>query len=104
MKNFEKIAIYSLQLRNGYGIIICVREHIATTGVTNRMIKLDREAFEAAQRKHGWNETQLARVMGIARETIWRAKTGETRPGEAFVAATLRAFPEMKFEDLFFLN
>lgn len=72
-------------------------------------IKLRVEILEELQRKNNWSDTELAKNMGISRSRLWRAKLPENHteycsPGEALIAGAMNAFPDKKFEDLFFLN
>lgn len=67
------------------------------------MVKLNREALEKLQAKHNINDTELANKMGINRTQVWRVKAGKNDPGTDFVAGALRAFPGVKFDELFIL-
>ncbi|KQL17649.1 hypothetical protein [Cytobacillus solani] len=72
-------------------------------------IKLRVDVLEKLQEKNGWNDTELAKNMGISRSRLWRAKLPEDHneycsPGENLIVGALNAFPEKKFEDLFFLT
>ena len=67
------------------------------------MVKLNREALEKLQAKHNINDTELANKMGINRTQVWRVKVGKNDPGTDFVAGALRAFPGVKFDELFIL-
>lgn len=71
-------------------------------------IKLRVDVLEDLQTKKGWTDTELANQMGISRSRLWRAKLSEDHteycsPGESLIVGVLKAFPEKKFEDLFFL-
>lgn len=72
-------------------------------------IKLKIEILEKLQNEKKWTDTELSKQMGISRSRLWRAKLPETHeeycsPGESFILGTMLAFPEKKFEDLFFLK
>jgi len=67
---------------------ICIRENI----------------LETIQREHSLNDSQLAVKIGIDYSGLWRIKTGRNKPGEQFVAKILAAFPELSFENVFFLD
>ena len=67
------------------------------------MVKINREAFERLQAQYDMNDTELAHKMGINRTQVWRVKAGKNDPGTDFVAGALRAFPGVKFDELFIL-
>lgn len=47
--------------------------------------------------------TQFARAqrIGVSRTTVGRVENGDIKPGEEFVAAVLKTFEDLSFEDLF---
>lgn len=50
----------------------------------------------------GWvTETACAAGIGVAGSTLNRILSGKTRPGTAFIAAVLAAFPALEFDHLF---
>jgi hypothetical protein len=72
-------------------------------------IKLRVDVLEELQKENNWNDTELAKQMGISRSRLWRAKLPESHseycsPGESLIVGALKAFPDKKFEDLFFLT
>lgn len=72
-------------------------------------IKLRVEVLEELQKEQGWNDSELAKRMGISRSRLWRAKLPDDHPeyctpGESLISGVLTAFPKKKFDDLFFLN
>jgi transcriptional regulator with XRE-family HTH domain len=67
-------------------------------------IKVKIDALEKLQRDYSLNDTELAIKIGIDRTQLWRLKTDRSVPGEDFIAKILTAFPDKKFEDLFFLK
>lgn len=80
-----------------------------TKGREYMKIKLRVDVLEKLQEKNNWNDTELAKHMGISRSRLWRAKLPEEHneycsPGESLIVGVLKAFPEKKFEDLFFLT
>lgn len=62
------------------------------------------EKLEELQRKANLTETELAQRIGVDRTTIYRVKRGKSAPGEDFIAGALKAFPEISFDELFFLG
>lgn len=72
-------------------------------------IKVRIDALDMLQKKSNLSDTALAGKMGISRSTLWRIRLPETskehcHPGEDFIASALKAFPGIKFEQLFFLD
>jgi len=66
---------------------------------------LNRKRLDGLRRAHGIeSETDLAKVIGVARSTLWRVSQGEVRPTADFMAATCAAFPSASFESLFRLH
>lgn len=74
-----------------------------------KKIKLRVDVLNQLQKEHNLTNTELAEKMGISRSRLWRAKLPETHPeycspGEDFITGALDAFPELSFDDLFFLD
>lgn len=72
-------------------------------------IKLRVDILEKLQTNKGWNDTELALHMGISRSRLWRARLPEehkeySSPGGSLIIGALSAFPDKKFDDLFFLD
>jgi transcriptional regulator with XRE-family HTH domain len=72
-------------------------------------IKMKVDVLEQLQKEENLNDTQLAERMGISRSRLWRTKLNDSHPeycspGESLIIGTLNAFPNKKFEDLFFLS
>ncbi|MBN6186358.1 hypothetical protein P4S93_16435 [Aneurinibacillus thermoaerophilus] len=72
-------------------------------------LKLRVDVLEKLQQEKGWTDTQLAKQIGISRSRLWRAKLPEDHleycsPGENLITGVLAAFPDKKFDDLFFLE
>lgn len=71
-------------------------------------IRLNVQELERMQKEKGWDDTELAKRIGVARTTLWRVRLPiddprYNAPGEAFIAGVLSAFHGSVFEDLFFL-
>ncbi len=47
---------------------------------------------------------QLARAMGISQSQIYRVKDGERKINAAFIVGAVKAFPEYKLDDLFYVG
>ncbi len=46
-------------------------------------------------------QADKARFLGVTEPTVGRIVSGDRKPGEAFIAGVLHAFPELDFSDLF---
>ena len=71
------------------------------------MIKLKVDTFKELTNELKDNE--LAKKMNISTTQLWRVRLPDedprhNDPGQDFVAGALKAFPEKRFEDLFFLS
>jgi transcriptional regulator with XRE-family HTH domain len=72
-------------------------------------IALNIKKLEMLQKERKWTDTELARRIGISRSRLWRAKLPKDHPhycspGESFIAGVLKTFPEVRFEEIFFLD
>jgi hypothetical protein len=47
------------------------------------------------------SDRAVAERLGVSHTTVMRALSGDIAPGERLIAATLAAFPDLRFEDLF---
>lgn len=68
------------------------------------IIALKLDVLENIKRECKLSEVALAAKINIDTSMLWRVKTGRNNPGHEFIAKVLYAFPELKFEDLFFLK
>lgn len=73
------------------------------------MIKLKVDMLRKAQKMKGWNNTRLAKKMGVNRDTLRKVMLPENHPkhinvGAQVIEGALMAFPELTFEDLFYLE
>jgi len=68
------------------------------------MIKLNVVEFERLQQLTKKPDNALiAEYIGVSQSTVWRIKKGKMLPGNEFISAVLKKFPELKFEDIFFV-
>lgn len=51
-----------------------------------------------------WNMEILANAIGVSLCQVYRVKNGVRRIHGEFIAGALTAFPEYKFEDLFYIE
>ncbi|MCD6300404.1 MAG: helix-turn-helix transcriptional regulator [Dehalococcoidales bacterium] len=49
------------------------------------------------------NLSELAKAMGISVSQIYRVRKGKRRINEKFIIGAIRAFPDRKLEELFYL-
>jgi len=50
------------------------------------------------------NLSELAQVMGISTSQVYRVREGKRHINQKFIIGAIRAFPERKFDDLFYLT
>jgi transcriptional regulator with XRE-family HTH domain len=72
-------------------------------------IVLNIQKLESLQKERNWTDTELAKRLGISRSRLWRAKLPKDHPhycspGESFIAGVLKTFPEVNFDEIFFLD
>ena len=68
------------------------------------VIKLKTQVVLALQENRELKNVDLAVRTSLNPSQIGRVLKGFNRPGEDFIAGMLSAFPDKKFEDLFFLE
>lgn len=68
------------------------------------VIKIKDGVLEEIQDKYKLNDSELALKIGIDYSMLWRIKTNRNKPGQQFVARMLDAFPDLSFEEIFFLD
>ena len=66
-------------------------------------MKLKTRVFELYNGKYR-NLVELAQVMGISRDLIYRVKKGERGIHERFIIGAIKAFPGYKLDDLFYVD
>ena len=49
------------------------------------------------------NLSELADVMGISVSQVYRVREGKRHINQKFIIGAIKAFPERKFDDLFYL-
>lgn len=54
--------------------------------------------------EEGHDMKRLARLVGLSLSQLYRIRQGERRIGPQFIVGALTAFPERKFEDLFYIE
>jgi len=65
--------------------------------------KLRTKVFELCNWKYA-NLTELARAMGISASQIYRVRQGKRAINEKFIIEAIRAFPNHKLDELFYLE
>ncbi len=59
--------------------------------------------FELCNGKYK-NLAELARAMGISVSQVYRVREGKRNINQKFIVGAIRAFPECKFDDLFYFS
>jgi len=59
--------------------------------------------FELWNGDHG-SLSELARVMGLSVSQVYRVRDGKRNINQKFIAGAIKAFPEHKLDDLFYLD
>ena len=72
-----------------------------------RRVKVKLDALKKLQ--GSMSDAEFSRKIGVAQSTLFRIKLPDDDerhcdPGEIFIAKILNAYPNLKFEDLFFLD
>ncbi|MBA7634968.1 hypothetical protein ES703_42567 [subsurface metagenome] len=65
-------------------------------------MKLETKVFEFRKGKYA-NLTELAHAMGISVSQVYRVKRGRRSVNEKFIIGAIKAFPERKLNDLFYV-
>ena len=64
---------------------------------------LKTRVFELSDKKYK-NLTELAKVMGLSASEVYRVRQGKRGISTQFIVGALQAFPESKFDDLFYIK
>ncbi|MBE3588136.1 MAG: helix-turn-helix transcriptional regulator [Thermoanaerobacteraceae bacterium] len=67
-------------------------------------IGVNLKVLSEIQSRENLNDMAFAAKIGIDKTMLWRIKTGRNNPGHEFIAKFLIAYPNVKFEDIFFLK
>ena len=65
-------------------------------------MKLKTRVFELYKRKYR-SLPELAQVMGISAGHIYKVRQGKRGINQKFIIGAIKAFPEYKFDDLFYI-
>ena len=66
-------------------------------------MRIQTKVFDLCNGKYT-NLTQLARAMGISVSQIYRVRQGKRAINERFIIGVIRAFPNHKLDELFYLE
>ncbi len=66
-------------------------------------MKLKTRVFDLCNGKYR-NPSELAQVMGMSYNLIYRVKKGERNISERFIIGATKAFPGHKLDDLFYIS
>jgi DNA-binding XRE family transcriptional regulator len=65
-------------------------------------VLLNRSKLDELRRANGIEtEADLARIIGVSPETLWRVSNGKTIPSNGFIARVILAFPHASMAALF---
>lgn len=72
-------------------------------------ICLNIKELERRRKQRNWTKRKMIEKIGVSSPTFYRIclpinDSRHDNPGEKFIRGVLNAFPDAKFEDLFFLN
>ncbi|MTI82308.1 MAG: hypothetical protein FH756_00095 [Firmicutes bacterium] len=67
-------------------------------------IQVNLKVLSEIQRRENLNDMAFAAKIGIDKTMLWRIKTKRNGPGHEFIAKFLSAYPDVKFEEIFFLT
>jgi len=74
----------------------------STTPATAPVMVLNRDKLDELRRANGIStEAELARIIGVSPETLWRVSNGKTFPSNGFIARVKVAFPHTSTDSLF---
>jgi len=66
-------------------------------------MKLNTRVFELYKGKYR-NLVELAQVMGISQDQIYRVRRGKRGIYQKFIIGAIKAFPGYKLDDLFYVS
>ncbi len=66
-------------------------------------MKLKTRFFDLSNGKYG-TLTELIQVMGISYNLFYRVRRGDRNINGRFIIGAIKAFPEYKLEDLFYVS
>ena len=68
------------------------------------VIKLKSNILESLQNERKINENTLSKISKLTYLQIYRNKNNPSQVSAGFIAGVLTAFPDKKFDDLFFID
>jgi len=68
-----------------------------------RAMKLKTRVFELCNGRYQ-NLAELARMMGISKDLIYRVRKGERGINQRFIIGATKAFPGYNLDDLFYVS
>ena len=66
-------------------------------------MKIKTRIFDLAESKYA-NLAQLAQTMGISVSQVYRVKTGKRNINQKFITGAVKAFPQYRLDQLFYLS
>lgn len=65
------------------------------------MVIVQTKVFDLHNRKYN-NLSELAKAMGISVSQVYRVREGKRNINQKFIIGAVQAFPEYRFDDLFY--
>jgi len=66
-------------------------------------MQIETDIFKLYKGKYD-NLAELAKVMGVSLSQIYRVKQGERHINEKFIVGAIKAFPNYRLDELFYLK
>lgn len=71
--------------------------------VRRQDLRLQTKVFDLCNGRYA-NLSQLAQAMGISASQLYRVRQGRRRVNEMFIIGAIKAFPNCRFDELFYLE
>ena len=85
---------------------VIFKASVELIGTTRRDVQMrpNIEFIKSEMERHKWSGSQLAMKMGVSRMEVSRLLRGQRIGGKKCIAGLMKAFPDVTFETLFFLD
>lgn len=85
---------------------VIFKASVELIGTTRRDVQMrpNIEFIKSEMERHKWSGSQLAMKMGVSRMEVSRLLRGQRIGGKKCIAGLMKAFPDVPFETLFFLD
>jgi len=75
---------------------------VLTIGIIGGIVMIIKTRVFELNHRHYRNLSELAQAMGISVSQVYRVREGKRSINQKFIIGAAKAFPECKFDDLFF--